>query len=62
MGDETAAASARIRAAELVLDRAHGKPAPLLETHREPGFVPLAERLKWYARRDAVEANRTRSI
>jgi hypothetical protein len=33
MGDEKAPAGARIRAAELVLDRAHGKPVPILETH-----------------------------
>jgi hypothetical protein len=26
------------------------------DPYRDPGFVPLAERLKWYARRDAIEA------
>jgi hypothetical protein len=57
MNDKATPASARIRAAEIVLDRAHGKAAPpAIETNREPGFVPLAERLKWYARRDAIEA------
>jgi hypothetical protein len=57
MNDKATPASARIRAAEIVLDRAHGKAAPpAIETNREPGFVPLAERLKWYARRDEIEA------
>jgi hypothetical protein len=39
-----------------VLDRAHGKAAPILEQPRDPDFVPLAERLKWYARRDEILA------
>jgi hypothetical protein len=56
MGDKAAPASARVRCAEIVQDRAHGKAAPILETNRDPDFVPLAERLKWYARRDAVDA------
>jgi hypothetical protein len=56
MRDKGATASARVRCAEIVLDRAHGKAAPVIETNREPGFVPLAERLKWYARRDEIEA------
>jgi hypothetical protein len=56
MRDKSASPSARVRAAELVLDRAHGKAAPILEQPRDPDFVPLAERLKWYARRDAIEA------
>jgi hypothetical protein len=41
-----------VRCAELILDRAHGKPAYL----QDPDFVPLAERLKWYARWGAVDA------
>jgi hypothetical protein len=40
MEDEAASPSARVRAAEW----------------RDPDFVPLAERLKEYARRDAVDA------
>ena len=56
MEDETASPSARVRAAELVLDRAHGKAAAILEQPRDPDFVPLAERIKWYMRRDAVDA------
>jgi hypothetical protein len=56
MNDDTATAAARVRCAELILERAHGKPAYLQDPNREPGFVPLAERLKWYARRDAIEA------
>jgi hypothetical protein len=39
-----------------VLDRAHGKAAPVIETHRDPDFVPLAERLKFYAQQEAIEA------
>jgi hypothetical protein len=56
MRDVTASPSARVRAAELVLDRAHGKAAPIAEQPRDPDFVPLAERLKWYARRDEILA------
>ena len=56
MNDDTATAAARVRCAELILDRAHGKPAYLQDPNRDPDFVPLAERLKWYARRDAVDA------
>jgi hypothetical protein len=56
MRDKAASPSARVRAAELVLDRAHGKAAPVLEQPRNPDFVPLAERIKWYMRRDAVDA------
>ena len=51
-----APASARIRSAEIVLDRAHGKAAPILEQPRDPDFVPLAERLKAYVRRDQILA------
>jgi hypothetical protein len=54
MRDQAASPSARVRAAELVLDRAHGKAAPVLEQPRDRDFVPLAERLKWYARRDEI--------
>jgi hypothetical protein len=36
MRDKTASPSARIRAAELVLDRAHGKAAPMAEQPRDP--------------------------
>jgi hypothetical protein len=56
MRDKAASASARVRCAEIVLDRAHGKAAPILEQPRDPDFVPLAERLKWYARRDEILA------
>jgi hypothetical protein len=56
MNDDTATTAARVRCAELILDRAHGKPAYLEDPNRDPDFVPLAERLKWYARRDAIEA------
>ena len=56
MGDKGAPASARIRSAEIVLDRAHGKAAPILEQPRDPDFVPLAERLKAYIRRDQILA------
>jgi len=56
MNDDTATAAARMRCAELILDRAHGKPAFLQDPNRDPDFVPLAERLKWYARPDAVDA------
>jgi hypothetical protein len=47
--------AARVRCAELILDRAHGKPAFLQDPNRDPDFVPLAERIKWYNRRDAIE-------
>jgi hypothetical protein len=56
MNDDTATAAARLRCAELILDRAHGKPVYLEDPNRDPDFVPLAERLKWYAREDAIEA------
>ena len=46
MNDDTATAAARVRCAELILDRAHGKPAYLEDPNRDPDFVPLAERLK----------------
>jgi hypothetical protein len=55
MRDMTAPPSARVRAAECVLDRAHGKAAPVLET-KDPDFIPLAERLKFYEQQDAIEA------
>ena len=55
MRDKAASPSARVRAAEIVLDRAHGKAAPTLEA-KDPDFVPLAERLKFYAQQDAIEA------
>jgi hypothetical protein len=51
MRDKAASPSARVRAAECVLDRAHGKAAPVLEA-KDPDFVPLTERLKFYAQRD----------
>jgi hypothetical protein len=56
MNDDAATTAVRVRCAELILDRAHGKPAFLQDPNRDPDFVPLAERLKWYARRDAIEA------
>jgi hypothetical protein len=56
MNDDTATTAARVRCAELILERAHGKPAYLQDPYRDPDFVPLAERLKYYARRDAIEA------
>jgi hypothetical protein len=62
MRDKTASASARVRASELVLDRAHGKVAPVLEQPRDPDFVPLAERIKWYMRRDAVDAAKEKVV
>jgi hypothetical protein len=55
MNDDTATAAARVRCAELILERAHGKPAYLQDPNRDPDFVPLAERLKWYVRRDEIE-------
>jgi hypothetical protein len=54
--DDTATTAARVRCAELILDRAHGKPAYLEDPNRDPDFVPLAERLKWYVRRDEILA------
>jgi hypothetical protein len=57
MNDDTATAAARVRCAELILERAHGKPAYLQDPNRDPDFVPLAERLKWYMRRDEIEGN-----
>ena len=47
MNDDTATTAARVRCAEFILDRAHGKPAYLQDPNRDPEFVPLAERLKW---------------
>jgi hypothetical protein len=57
MNDDAATAAARVRCAELILDRAHGKPAFLQDPNRDPDFVPRAERLKWYTRRDEIEGN-----
>jgi hypothetical protein len=48
MNDDTATTTARVRCAEFILDRAHGKPAYLEDPNRDPDFVPLAERLKAY--------------
>jgi hypothetical protein len=56
MNDDTATTAARVRCAEFILDRAHGKPAYLEDPNRDPDFVPLAERLKAYARRDQILA------
>ena len=55
MNDDTAT-TARVRCAEFILDRAHGKPAYLEDPNRDPDFVPLAERLKAYLRRDQILA------
>jgi hypothetical protein len=56
MNDDTATAAARVRCAELIFERAHGKPAYLEDPNRDPDFVPLAERLKAYVRRDQILA------
>ena len=56
MNDDTATTAARVRCAEFILDRAHGKPAYLEDPNRDPDFVPLAERLKAYLRRDQILA------
>ena len=56
MRDKAASPSARVRCAEYILDRAHGKPAYLEDPNRDPDFVPLAERLKAYVRRDQILA------
>jgi hypothetical protein len=45
-----------VESAELILDRAHGKPAYLEDPNRDPDFVPVAERLKAYVRRDQILA------
>ena len=56
MNDDRATAAARVRCAEFILDRAHGKLAYLEDPNRDPDFVPLAERLKAYVRRDQILA------
>ena len=56
MNDDAATTAARVRCAEFILDRAHGKPAYLEDPNRDPDFVPLAERLKAYVRRDQILA------
>jgi hypothetical protein len=56
MNDDRATTAARVRCAEFILDRAHGKPAYLEDPNRDPDFVPLAERLKAYVRRDQILA------
>jgi hypothetical protein len=56
MNDDRATAAARVRCAELILERAHGKPAYLEDPNRDPDFVPLAERLKAHVRRDQILA------
>ena len=61
MNDDRATTAARVRCAEFILDRAHGKPAYLEDPNRDPDFVPLAERLKAYVRRDQILAPRGRS-
>jgi hypothetical protein len=54
MNDDRATTAARVRCAEFILDRAHGKPAYLEDPNRDPDFVPLAERLKAYVRRGGL--------
>ena len=54
MRDKGASPNARARCAS-ENDQARGKAVSAAEQpHRD--FVPLAERIKWYARRDAIEA------
>ena len=55
MKDVTVSASARVRCAELIIDRAHGKAAPPAEKPKD--FTPLAERLAIYAREEQIEAS-----
>ena len=62
MNDDAATAAVRVRCAELILDRAHGKPAFLQDPNRDPDLAPLAERLKWYVRRDAVDAAEAKAL
>ena len=55
MRDKTETATLRVRCAEIILERAHGRTATVQNPTRDPDFVPLAERLKWYVRRDEIE-------
>jgi hypothetical protein len=41
---------------EIILERAHGKAAGVQDPNKDPEFVPLAERIKWYDYQDAMEA------
>ena len=61
MTDKTQSASARVRCAELILERGHGKPAqPQEQTGGK--IIPLAERLAYYARRDEIEASGGKAV
>jgi hypothetical protein len=55
MRDKAAPPNARVRSSVEIIDRARGKAAPAAEPpHRD--FVPLYERLNFYAREDAIAA------
>ena len=55
MNDATATAASRVRCAEMILERGHGKPAPWQEQKSE--VAPFAERIEWYMKRDEYEAS-----
>jgi hypothetical protein len=55
MKDATVTASTRVRCAELIIERAHGKLAAGQDS-KPKDFIPLAERLAIYAREEKIEA------
>jgi hypothetical protein len=56
MKDATVTASTRVRCAELIIERAHGKLAAGQDS-KPKDFIPLAERLAIYAREEKLEAS-----
>ena len=60
MRDESLDQATRIEAAKATAPYVHSRMATAEPRHLEPDFVPLAERLKAYARRDAIEASKDR--
>ena len=56
MRDETADSHARLDAAKAAAPFVHPRMAPIDQKPAEPEFVPLVERLRAYAKRDAIEA------
>ena len=54
--DEKADARRRDDMAKAAAPYVHPRMAPAQPGHPDPEFIPLAERIKFYARRDAIEA------
>ena len=62
MRDENADPHTRLDAAKAALPFCHPRLAPLEPQRRDPDFVPLAERVKAWTRRDAIEAANSKVV